>query len=65
MKVVWLVIIGALVLFLWFLDCAAAGFVIWMGSILFRFPFTLRLAVVGGSVLLTAEGVYSVYCCRK
>ena len=65
MKVVWLMIVGALVLLLWLLDCVAAGFVIWTLSILFRFPFTLRIAAIGGSVLLTAEGAYSVYCCRE
>lgn len=65
MKIMWLTIIGALVVLLWFLDCVAAGFVIWITSVLFGFPFTLRIAAIGGSVLLIAEGAYSVYCCKE
>lgn len=65
MKVVWLMIVGALVLLLWLLDCVAAGFVIWTLSILFHFRFTIRLAEIGGSVAFAIEGAYTVHCMKE
>lgn len=65
MKTMWLIIIGAMIALLWVLNCAVAGFIIWILSFLLRFRFTIRLAEIGGSVAFAIEGAYTVHCMKE